>query len=195
MFTGIVEALGKLEEVSKKEGNKLFRISSPLAGELKVDQSLAHNGICLTVEKIEGGVYQVTAVAETLAKTNADDWQPGDPLNLERAMLMNGRLDGHLVQGHVDAVGDCESVSDEKGSWLYRFRYPSTFRHLVIEKGSIAVNGVSLTAYGVTDTHFQVSIIPFTYEHTNLNRVAPGTRVNLEFDMVGKYISRMMPGR
>jgi riboflavin synthase len=157
-----------------------------------VDQSLAHNGICLTVEEIVGDVYRVTAIAETLTKTNAGHWQAGQLVNLERAMQMNGRLDGHLVQGHVDAVGTCKSAEDQDGSWLYQFIFPASFASLVIEKGSITVNGVSLTAFNVTRNSFCVAIIPYTYEHTNLKEVKKDTTVNLEFDMVGKYIQRQI---
>lgn len=190
MFTGIIETLGILEKVTESGGNRSFYIRSAITTELKVDQSLAHNGICLTVEEIEGNIYRVTAIAETLSKTNAGHWQAGHLVNLERAMLMNGRLDGHLVQGHVDAVGTCMLVEDQDGSWLYQFGFPPSFASLVIEKGSITVNGVSLTAFNVTRDSFCVAIIPYTYEHTNLKEVKKNTMVNLEFDMVGKYIQR-----
>jgi riboflavin synthase len=192
MFTGIIETLGILEKVTESGGNRSFYIRSAVTPELKVDQSLAHNGICLTVEEIEGNIYRVTAIAETLSKTNAGHWQAGNLVNLERAMLMNGRLDGHLVQGHVDAVGTCMSVEDQDGSWLYQFSFPPSFASLVIEKGSITVNGVSLTAFNVTRDSFSVAIIPYTYEHTNLKEVKKDTTVNLEFDMVGKYIQRQI---
>jgi riboflavin synthase len=190
MFTGIIEESGIITAVSELGGNRTFQVESPLAGQLKVDQSLSHNGICLTVEAIRGSQYQVTAVAETLAKTNAGNWKSGDYVNLERAMVMNGRIDGHLVQGHVDAVGTCLSVEDQAGSWRFVIEYPSSFAHLVIEKGSIAVNGISLTAWGITENRFSVAIIPYTFEHTNLRFLQPGQTVNLEFDMVGKYIHR-----
>jgi riboflavin synthase len=192
MFTGIIETLGSIEKVAENGGNRSFFIRSSITPELKVDQSLAHNGICLTVEEISHDIYRVTAIAETLAKTNAGHWQKGQLVNLERAMLMNGRLDGHLVQGHVDAVGTCVSVEDQDGSWLYQFSFPDAFASLVIEKGSITVNGVSLTAFNVTRNSFCVAIIPYTYEHTNLKEVNPGATVNLEFDMVGKYIQRQI---
>jgi riboflavin synthase len=190
MFTGIIENAGIIEKVKESGGNRTFWVRSPLAPDLKVDQSLSHNGICLTVEAIEGDTYQVTAVAETLAKTNAGSWKTGDLLNLERAMVMNGRLDGHLVQGHVDTTGTCIRVEDQAGSWLFEFSFPDRFAHLVIEKGSISVNGISLTAWNVTNNSFSVAIIPYTFEHTNLKQVKPGDPVNLEFDMVGKYIHR-----
>jgi riboflavin synthase len=190
MFTGIIEHTGTIEQVSETGGNRSFLVRSPLSGELKVDQSLSHNGICLTVEKLDGALYQVTAVAETLAKTNAGTWQTGDLVNLERAMVMNGRLDGHLVQGHVDTTGTCLRVEDQDGSWRFEFSFPEAFAHLVIEKGSIAVNGISLTAWDVQRDRFSVAIIPYTFEHTNLRQLKGGQTVNLEFDMVGKYIQR-----
>lgn len=191
MFTGIIENEGIIEEVRENGGNRTFLVRSSLTRELKVDQSLAHNGICLTVEALREDVYQVTAVAETLSKTNAGEWRKGNRLNLERAMLVNGRLDGHLVQGHIDTVGSCSKVEENNGSWLFEFRFPENFAPLVIEKGSIAVNGISLTAWNVTKTSFSVAVIPFTYEHTNLKDLKIEDTVNLEFDMVGKYISRI----
>lgn len=190
MFTGIIEESGRITAVTENGGNRSFWVESPLASQLKVDQSLSHNGICLTVEAIQQHTYQVTAVAETLAKTNAGSWKPGDYINLERAMVMNGRLDGHLVQGHVDAIGECLAIEDQQGSWRFDIRFPEKFAHLVIEKGSIAMNGISLTAWGVTENGFSVAIIPYTFEHTNLQYLKPGQTVNLEFDMIGKYIHR-----
>lgn len=190
MFTGIIETVGVLEEVRENGGNRSFLIRSAITQELKVDQSLAHNGICLTVEKIENDLYQVTAVAETLAKTNAGQWQKGDQVNLERAMTMNARLDGHMVQGHVDTVATCTDIEEMDGSWTFRFSFPEKFRALMIEKGSVCVNGISLTAFEVGDNQFSVAIIPFTWEHTNLNRLQKGQQVNIEFDMIGKYIQR-----
>lgn len=190
MFTGIIEEMGIVTAVSENGGNRSFWVKSALATQLSVDQSLSHNGICLTVEAIEGDTYQVTAVAETLDKTNASSWKTDDYVNLERAMILNGRIDGHLVQGHVDAIGECLAVEDQQGSWRIDIRFPARFAHLVIEKGSIAVNGVSLTAWGVTENSFSVAIIPYTFEHTNLRYLQPGQTVNLEFDMIGKYIHR-----
>jgi len=190
MFTGIIENQGIIERVTEAGRNRSFRVRSTLTPELKVDQSLSHDGICLTVEITEGLSYQVTAVAETLAKTNAFLWEPGYLLNLERAMQVNGRLDGHMVQGHVDTTGTCLNISDQQGSWAFEFSFPETFGHLVIEKGSIAVNGISLTAWDVKKDRFSVAVIPYTFNHTNLRQLRPGDRVNLEFDMVGKYISR-----
>ena len=190
MFTGIIEQTGVVLDVFDTGTNRSFLIGSGLSGQLKVDQSVSHSGVCLTVEKLEEGSHQVTAIAETLSKTNLGQWQKGSIVNLERCVPMNGRLDGHLVQGHVDATATCASVDDQNGSWLYTFQYPAQFAHLLIEKGSICVNGISLTAFDLVDNRFSVAIIPYTYEHTNLKQVKPGDSVNLEFDMVGKYLAR-----
>lgn len=190
MFTGIIEQTGVVLDVFDTGTNRSFLIGSSLSGQLKVDQSVSHSGACLTVEKLEEGSHQVTAIAETLSKTNLGQWQKGSIVNLERCVPMNGRLDGHLVQGHVDATATCASVEDQNGSWLYTFQYPAQFAHLLIEKGSICVNGISLTAFDLVDNQFSVAIIPYTYEHTNLKQVKPGDSVNLEFDMVGKYLAR-----
>lgn len=191
MFTGIVETLGTVKDIQSTKGNVSFRIESSLTTELKVDQSIAHNGICLTIEEIHGQEFQVTAVPETLIKTNAGLWKIGDKINLERAMLFNARVDGHLVQGHVDTKGVCTNITELENSWIYQFTFPPEFAHLIIEKGSITVNGISLTCYNVTDNGFTVSIIPYTYENTNLRDVKPGDAINLEFDLVGKYIHRL----
>lgn len=190
MFTGIIEQTGVVLDVFDTGTNRSFLIGSGLSGQLKVDQSVSHSGVCLTVEKMEEGCHQVTAIAETLSKTNLGQWQKGSIVNLERCVPMNGRLDGHLVQGHVDATATCASVEDQNGSWLYTFQYPAQFAHLLIEKGSICVNGISLTAFDLVDNRFSVAIIPYTYEHTNLKQVKAGDSVNLEFDMVGKYLAR-----
>lgn len=191
MFTGIIESLGKIEDISSSGANRSFTLSAPFTSELKVDQSLSHNGICLTVESVSAPFYQVTAVAETLAKTNAGNWLKGQYINLERAMLLNGRLDGHMVQGHVDATAMVSRVTDMMGSWQYDFSFPHTFASLMIEKGSVCLNGVSLTAYNVSRNSFTVAIIPFTYEHTNFSSLQAGDIVNIEFDMIGKYVSRI----
>jgi len=191
MFTGIVETTGIVEKKESNGSNISFWISSSLANDLKVDQSLAHDGVCLTIEAVEGTIHKVTAVQETLQKTSMRDWKPGKKVNLERSMVLGGRLDGHLVQGHVDAIGTCISAEDREGSWLYRFSFPVSFAALVIEKGSICINGISLTAFQVTKDELSVTIIPYTYEHTNMQEVFPGSIVNLEFDMLGKYIVRM----
>lgn len=190
MFTGIIEATGQVKSVEQKGTNKTFWISSPVSGELKVDQSVSHNGVCLTVEEVKDGEHRVTAIAETLQKSNIGDWQLGNLVNLERCMQMNGRLDGHLVQGHVDATGTCIKREEKGGSWEFRFRYPQQFASLLIEKGSISLNGISLTLFNVTDTEFSVAIIPYTIEHTNMKNLQPGNTVNLEFDIIGKYIAK-----
>ncbi len=190
MFTGIIEATGKVVSVEQRESNVIFTIESPISAELKVDQSVSHSGVCLTVTHVAGQQHQVTAIAETLDKTNLGSWQPGQQVNLERCVPLNGRLDGHLVQGHVDSTAECIEKTDQGGSWLYRFRYPARYDHLLIEKGSICLNGISLTVFDLRDHSFAVAIIPYTYEHTNLQQIAPGMAVNLEFDMVGKYLAR-----
>jgi riboflavin synthase len=190
MFTGIIECMGVIEKKVSNGTNISFWISSPLSEALKVDQSLAHDGVCLTIEAIDSGLHCVTAVQETLQKTCLGEWETGKKINLERAMVLGGRLDGHLVQGHVDATGTCLSVQNQEGSWLYRFSFPANFAALVIEKGSICINGISLTAFQVGRDSLSVAIIPFTYEHTNIKEITTGSKVNLEFDMLGKYIAR-----
>jgi riboflavin synthase len=192
MFTGIVESTGKIISIEKKGTNASFWIESPLMGELKVDQSLSHDGVCLTVEAIKGNQHLVTAIEETLKKTNLLAWSVGNQVNLERCMLMNGRLDGHIVQGHVDAIATCIGYQALEGSWEYQFEFPDGFAHLVIEKGSIAVNGTSLTCFNVTRNHFSIAIIPYTYEHTSIHQVQTGSIVNIEFDILGKYVQRWM---
>ena len=192
MFTGIIENTGSISEVISSGTNKIFWVDSPLFTELKPDQSLSHNGVCLTVEEIGDGKHRVTAIEETLRKTNLGDWIPGSMVNLERCMQLNGRLDGHIVQGHADCTGTCLSVDAREGSWEYTFTFPKTFASLVIEKGSITVNGISLTIFNVEADRFTVAIIPYTYDHTNMSHVKPGQLVNLEFDVVGKYLQRML---
>ena len=191
MFTGIIESVGEIIAIEESGSNRIFQVSSSLAPELKIDQSLSHNGVCLTVEKISGKTHQVTAVQETLDKTNLGAWKPGTLVNLERCMAMNGRLDGHIVQGHVDGTGTCLSVSDQGGSWLFRFQTDPSFAPLMIEKGSISLNGISLTIFDVANNAFSVAIIPYTFEHTNMKSLQAGDRVNLEFDMIGKYVHRL----
>jgi riboflavin synthase len=195
MFTGIIETIGIVSTVSEKGLNKTFSISSSLTQELRIDQSLSHDGVCLTVEAVSGEVYQVTAIAETLSKSTISQWEPGTQINLERCLQMNGRLDGHMVQGHVDITARCIDRRNQSGSWLYRFEFPSFFRNLIIEKGSVAVNGISLTCFDVTDDAFSVAIIPYTFGHTNIHEVETGKIVNLEFDMIGKYVERIMKNR
>jgi len=192
MFTGIIESLGKVLEAEARGTNRTFWIASSLCGELKVDQSVSHNGVCLTVEELREGAHRVTAIEETLQKTNLESWQPGHLVNLERCLVMNGRLDGHIVQGHVDTTAVCTHRKDMNGSWEFRFEFPKKFSRLVIEKGSICLNGISLTIFNVKRSRFDVAIIPYTFEHTNIHSVVPGSRVNLEFDMIGKYVSRLV---
>lgn len=192
MFTGIVENTGKIISIEKKGTNASFWIESPLSAALKVDQSLSHDGVCLTVEVIEGSKHRVTAIEETLRKTNLGSWSEGKSINLERCMIMNGRLDGHIVQGHVDATATCIDYQVLEGSWEYRFEFPDGFGQLVIEKGSIAVNGTSLTCFKVDKNHFSIAIIPYTFEHTSIHQVTIGSIVNIEFDILGKYVQRWM---
>lgn len=195
MFTGIIESLGLVKEVEEAGTNRIFRIESPLATQLKPDQSVAHNGVCLTVEEVSGGQHRVSAVRETLEKTTLGAWQPGKTINLERSMALGARLDGHWVQGHVDVVGTCIARDDQNGSWKYRFSYPRSFAPLLIEKGSIALEGISLTVFEISEQEFSVAIIPFTFSHTSLKEVLPGMQVNLEFDVLGKYVQRLMQVR
>ena len=195
MFTGIIEAQAEVISTRQEGTNLVITIQTPLASELKIDQSVAHNGVCLTVTGIQGDTYETIAVAETLQKTNLGQLIPTQYVNLERAMLFNGRIDGHLVQGHVDSVGECVSCQEQDGSWLYRFRYPAAFAALIVEKGSICMNGISLTVFDVTASEFSVAVIPYTYEHTNVAKITPGYLVNLEFDILGKYVARQLAVR
>jgi riboflavin synthase len=192
MFTGIVEAMGSLVRKEANETNVEFWFTSPFTRELKVDQSLAHNGVCLTVVEILGDQYRVTAIDETLQKTNIGDIVIGQKVNLERCMAANARFDGHIVQGHVDLTGVCTEIKDQNGSWEYRFSYPKSSGHVTVEKGSICVNGTSLTVVDSQDDSFTVCIIPYTYEHTVFHQLKIGDRVNLEFDILGKYIKKLM---
>ena len=192
MFTGIIETLGTVENIVQQGTNYHFTIVSPISAELKIDQSLAHNGVCLTVTACDAHRYMVTAIEETLNRTNLGAWRVGELVNLERAMQVGARLDGHNVQGHVDAVGECVEVRDVDGSWYFRFRFPTEYAHLLIDKGSICINGTSLTVINPTDTEFSVAIIPYTYEHTNFKNIGVGTKINLEFDIIGKYLARFM---
>ncbi|WP_460220336.1 riboflavin synthase [Psychroserpens sp. MEBiC05023] len=191
MFTGIIEDLGTVTNLKKEQDNLHVTIKSQITTELKIDQSVAHNGICLTVVDIEGDQYTVTAIKETIIKTNIGDLQIGDSVNLERAMKLGDRLDGHIVQGHVDQIGFCENVSEDNGSWLYTFSYDDTLGNVTIEKGSATVNGVSLTVVNSGKNEFSVAIIPYTYEHTNFKHLKKGSMVNLEFDVLGKYIQKL----
>ena len=191
MFTGIIETTATVAAMEHEGSNIHFTIQCNIAGELKPDQSVAHNGVCLTVTAISGDTYRVTAVAETLAKTSLGMWQVGDTINIERALRAGDRLDGHFVQGHVDATATCTEVQQLDGSWLYRFAYPRTFAALIIEKGSVCINGVSLTVFNAGMEEFMVTIIPFTYTHTNFGTLRNGSVVNIEFDVLGKYALRM----
>jgi riboflavin synthase len=197
MFTGIIESLGKITKIESEAGNRHIRLESSLTSELKIDQSLAHNGVCLTVVAIEGREYVVTAVQETLLKTTVGDWQVGDLVNLERAMQMGARLDGHIVQGHVDQTAKCIKAEETDGSWLFRFEYaPRALEGgspaVTIEKGSITIDGVSLTVVDSAENAFSVAIIPYTFEHTCFQQYVIGTKVNLEFDVIGKYVARLL---
>ncbi|MGB5942501.1 MAG: riboflavin synthase [Leeuwenhoekiella sp.] len=192
MFTGIIEDLGKIVTLKKEAENLHITVSSSLSPELKIDQSVAHNGVCLTVVDCSDEKYTVTAIQETLDKTNLGGLQTGDPINLERAMILGARLDGHLVQGHVDQTGICTEASEKDGSWYFSFTYDRELHNNVtIEKGSITINGVSLTVVDSLLTGFSVAIIPYTYEHTTFNQLKAGDRVNLEFDVIGKYVARL----
>lgn len=190
MFTGIIEEIGIVSAIQKEEGNIHFTIESQLSAALKIDQSVAHNGCCLTVVELTEGKHTVTAIHETLAKTNLSDLKVGSKINLERCMSLNGRLDGHIVQGHVDGLARCVSIKDEAGSWRYRFEYDADF--VTVEKGSITVNGASLTVVDSEEGAFSVCIIPYTYEHTNFHSLKVGDEVNLEFDIIGKYVARLL---
>ena len=192
MFTGIIEKIGIVTDIISSENNISFWIKSPISDELSIDQSVAHNGVCLTVEEIIEGKHKVTAIQETLNKTNLKQWKKNSFINLERCLAMNGRLDGHLVQGHVDSVAICLEIVEKQGSWEYTFEFDPQFASLIIEKGSITVNGISLTLFDVTNQSFRVAIIPYTYEHTNMKHLTLGDEVNVEFDLIGKYINRMM---
>lgn len=191
MFTGIIESIGKVISLKKNGSNISFWVESSISSELKVDQSVSHEGVCLTVDQLSKGQHRVTAIEETLKKTNLSGWQAGSIVNLERCMVMNGRLDGHIVQGHVDCTATCIERKELAGSWEFRFEIPESYAHLIIEKGSIAVNGTSLTCFGITANSFKVAIIPYTFEHTSIQQVKKDSTVNIEFDILGKYIERM----
>lgn len=192
MFTGIIETLGKVTALEPKGGNLDITIASSLTPELKIDQSVAHNGVCLTVVSLTDTTYTVTAIAETLNKTNLDTLKINDTVNLERAMILGSRLDGHIVQGHVDQTGECTSVREDNESWIFSFTYDAATGNPTIEKGSITIDGTSLTVVNSGKNTFEVAIIPYTYEHTRFNTYKPGTIVNLEFDVIGKYVAKLM---
>jgi len=192
MFTGIIETLGEIVALEKEAENLHIGVKTPLAAELKIDQSVAHNGVCLTVVQQDSNSYRVTAIQETLLKTNLNDLKIGSMVNLERCMQLGARLDGHLVQGHVDTTAAVKAITEVAGSWKFEFQYPSKFQNLLVAKGSVTINGVSLTVVDVSDDSFSVAIIPYTFEHTNFHQFSKGTKVNLEFDVIGKYVERML---
>ncbi|MCE6990429.1 riboflavin synthase [Dyadobacter sp. CY323] len=192
MFTGIVESIGEVVHIVSEGTNKTFTLQSPIATEFKIDQSINHNGVCLTVVGVELDHYRVTAIEETLSKTNLGTLLPGSKVNLERCMPANGRFDGHIVQGHVDQTGTCTYVEERDGSWLYDFEYDASTGNITVEKGSICINGVSLTVFNSRENAFRVAIIPYTYSFTNFHALKAGDSVNLEFDILGKYIKRIL---
>ncbi len=191
MFTGIIETLGVVKDLQKENDNLQITISSLITNELKIDQSVAHNGVCLTVVAINNDEYTVTAIKETILKTNLQEWKLGDLINLERAMKLGDRLDGHIVQGHVDQTGVCIAIEESNGSWYFTFEYDKNLSNITIEKGSITINGVSLTVVNSKVNEFSVAIIPYTFENTNFKTFKIGTKINLEFDILGKYLSKL----
>lgn len=196
MFTGIIETVGIVEKIKKEGANSSFLVKSALSEELKADQSVSHNGVCLTVTALESGAHWVTAIRETLQKSTLGRLALHSEINLERCMLNNGRFDGHIVQGHVDQTGVIQSIKDQGGSWLMEIEYDPSYGNITVEKGSIAVDGVSLTCFNSRENAFSVAIIPYTFEHTNFHRLHVGDSVNLEFDIIGKYVRRLLtPGR
>ena len=192
MFTGIIETTGIIKDIFSSGFNKTFWVESLLSNQLGIDQSVAHNGVCVTVEEVRNTSHRVTAIDETLLKTNLNDWRINDVVNIERCMQMHGRIDGHIVQGHVDTVATCIEIISKNGSWEYQFQFDKQFASLVIEKGSISLNGISLTIFNVNIDGFTVAIIPYTYEHTNMQYLKKGDLINIEFDMIGKYVNRKL---
>lgn len=192
MFTGIIETLGEINKLEKEGSNLHITVDAAITQELKIDQSVAHNGVCLTVVSLDGSSYTVTAIDETLQKTNLNNLKVGEFVNLERAMILGSRLDGHIVQGHIDQTGTCTSIAEKDGSWFFSFEYDTATGNPTIEKGSITIDGTSLTVVGSGKNTFSVAIIPYTYEHTRFNSYKIGTVVNLEFDVIGKYVAKLM---
>lgn len=192
MFTGIIEATGVVDSIEKQGTNARFYIKSPVSGQLKIDQSISHNGVCLTVVEADQHMHAVVAIEETLLKSNLGTLKPGDVVNLERCMVANGRFDGHIVQGHVDQTAICTSLTDRQGSWLFDFEYDPHSGNITVEKGSVCINGVSLTCFNSRNNGFTVAIIPYTYEHTNFHQIKAGATVNLEFDIIGKYVQKLI---
>jgi riboflavin synthase len=195
MFTGIIETLGEVKELKQEDTNLHITVKSSITNELKIDQSVAHNGVCLTVVAVNGDNYTVTAIEETLQKTNLEHLKTGEKINLERAMILGSRLDGHIVQGHVDQTGTCIEIEEKNGSWFFTYEYDAKFNNPTIEKGSITIDGTSLTVVNSGKNRFSVAIIPYTYENTRFNTYKVGTIVNLEFDVIGKYVSKLMANR
>ena len=192
MFTGIIETVGTISSIEQEGSNYHFNIESNISNELKIDQSVAHNGVCLTVVAVNENVHRVTAIDETLQKTSLGNWNVGGKVNIERCMVANGRFDGHVVQGHVDQIGSVTSIQEEDGSWLYDFEYDPSLGNVTVEKGSICVNGTSLTCFNSEEGKFRVAIIPYTYDHTVFHTLKEGDSVNLEFDIIGKYVKRLL---
>ena len=192
MFTGIIETTGIVKQVISNGSNKIFQVESSISSQLKADQSVSHSGVCLTVEEVTENTHRITAIDETLQKTNLGNWKEGTLVNLERCLQLNDRLDGHLVQGHVDTTATCTKRKEKDGSWEFEFAFPKKFAELLIEKGSVCVNGISLTAFDVKRKSFTVAIVPFTFEHTNIKEVQEGDSVNIEFDLIGKYLLRRL---
>lgn len=192
MFTGIIEALGTVKQIETEGLNRHLWLNTPFLDELKVDQSVAHNGVCLTVVDFKHNLYKVTAIKETLDRSNLGSLKPGDTVNLERCMKAGSRIDGHIVQGHVDTTAKVQNIKEESGSWVFTFLYKTAAGHIMVEKGSVTVNGTSLTCYNVLDSSFSVAIIPYTFNHTNFHRLKVGDTVNLEFDIIGKYVQRLV---
>jgi riboflavin synthase len=192
MFTGIIESVGTVKEVILNGSNRTFWIHSPISAQLKVDQSVSHSGVCLTIEELGEDCHRVTAIEETLLKSNLADWKKGSLVNLERCLQINDRIDGHLVQGHVDTKGICKKRKEKDGSWEFEFEFPKKNAALIIDKGSISLNGISLTVFDVKKKSFKVAIIPYTFEHTNIRMVNVGDTVNIEFDIIGKYLLRRL---
>lgn len=192
MFTGIIETQGIIKKIKTSGSNKSFWIKSPISQKLKIDQSVSHDGVCLTVEEIKNNRHRVTAIEETLSKSTLLNWEVGNKVNLERCLKVDSRLDGHIVQGHVDTVGTCIKKEEKEGSWVFSFQFPEKFSQMIIEKGSITINGISLTAFNVMNKTFEVAIIPYTFENSNIKDVDIGNKVNLEFDIIGKYINRKL---
>lgn len=192
MFTGIIESLGEIVKISREESNIHFDVKSKLASELKIDQSIAHDGVCLTVVALGDDWHRVTAINETLEKTNLSSWEVGTYVNIERCMPANGRYDGHIVQGHVDTVAECTDAVEDGGSWRFYFQHKKAPTHLTVQKGSVTINGVSLTVVDSSESGFSVAIIPYTFENTGFKNISKGTIVNIEFDILGKYVAKML---